>query len=323
MAKYKVLIPQDVMEEGKEYLRERGYEIKMGSGITVEEIKKDVVDCDAILARTAPFPEEVIEAGEKLKVIGRHGVGVDNIAVKRAEELGIWVTNARESNSNTVAEYALGMILALGRNFVRGDKATRGKDWEFRNRVRGVDLEGKTLGVLGMGKIGRLVAMKAHYGLSMKVVGYDPFLAAGDFPKEVEKVDGWDEIFKSSDFLSVHIPSTPETKKSIGEKEFGMMKESAYIINAARGDVVDEAALVAALQKGTIAGAGLDVYEQEPPAEDHPLFALDNVILSPHNAALTTECMRRMALHAAQGIHEVISGGEPTWPVNKPKSPRS
>ena len=317
---YKVLIPQDVMEEGKEYLRERGYEIQMGSGITVEDIKKDVVDCDAILARTAPFPEEVIEAGEKLKVIARHGVGVDNIAVKRAEELGIWVTNARESNSNTVAEYATGMIVALGRNFVRGDRATRSGDWELRNRVRGVDIEGKTLGVLGMGKIGRIVAKKASLGLSMKVIAYDPFLAGRDFPEEVEKVEEWNEVFDRADFISVHIPSTAETKKAIGKAEFERMKEGAYLINAARGDVVDEEALVTALEDGDIAGAGLDVYEQEPPASKHPLYGLENVILTPHNAALTTECMRRMALHAAQGIHEVLSGQNPTWPVNSPKS---
>lgn len=316
---YKVLIPQDVMEEGKAFLREKGYKIKMGSGITVDEIKSDVVDCDAILARTAPFPEEVIEAGEKLRVIARHGVGVDNIAVKRAEELGIWVTNARESNSNTVAEYATGMIVALGRNFVRGDRAVRSGDWELRNRVRGVDIDGKTLGVLGMGKIGRLVTMKAALGLSMKVIGYDPFLAPGDFPEEVEKVDEWDDIFERSDFISVHIPSSPETKKAIGKAEFDRMKNGAFLINAARGDVVDEEALAAALEAGDIAGAGLDVYEQEPPAADCRLYGLENVILTPHNAALTIECMRRMAMHAAQGIHEVLTGKKPTWPVNSPK----
>jgi D-3-phosphoglycerate dehydrogenase len=317
MAAYKVLIPQDVAEEGKAYLRERGYEIKMGSGITVDAIKQDVVDCDAILARTAPFPAEVLEAGKKLKVVARHGVGVDNIDVAKATELGIQVTNARESNSNTVAELALGFIIALGRNLVLCDKAFRAGDFEIRNRLKGIDLEGKTLGVLGMGKIGRLLAMKAHYGLSMNIIGYDPYLKAEDFPEEVKKVDDWDEIFRTADFLSVHIPSTPETKKSIGKKEFGMMKQSAYFINAARGDVVVEEELVAALQNGDIAGAGLDVFEEEPPKKDHPIFALDNVVLTPHNAALTKECMIRMATHAAQGIDEVLNGRKPTWPVNK------
>ena len=323
MGKLKVLIPQDIMEEGKAYLREKGYEIKMGSGITVADIKKDVVDCDAILARTAPFPAEVIDAAPRLRVIGRHGVGYDNIDVKRAEELGIYVTNAPESNSNTVAEYALGMIVALARNFVRSDKAFRGGDFEIRNRLKGGDLEGKVLGVLGMGKIGRLVAQKAHYGLSMKVVGYDPFLEANAFPEEITKIDEWDEVFKRADFISVHIPATPKTRNSVSKHEFGLMKETAYFINAARGEVVDEAALINALEKGQIAGAGLDVFEPEPPKSDNPLFKMENVILTPHNAALTTECMIRMAMHAAQGIDDVLSGKKPSWPVNNPTNVRS
>jgi D-3-phosphoglycerate dehydrogenase len=322
MAAYKVLIPQDVMEEGKAYLREKGYEIKMGSGITVEDIVRDVEDCDAILARTAPFPAEVLEAGKKLKVIGRHGVGVDNIDIRKAEEMGIWVTNAPESNSNTVAEHALGLIIALGHNIVRSDKAFRAGDFEIRNRVKGSDLEGKVLGVLGMGKIGRLVAQKAYHGLGMKIIGYDPYLKADEFPQWVTKVDDWDEIFRSSDYLTIHIPATPKTKNSIGAKEFGLMKESACVINAARGEVVDEPALVEALEKGEIAGAGLDVFAEEPPAKDHPFFGMDNVVVTPHNAALTTECMIRMATHAAQGIDEVLSGKKPSWPVNNPANPR-
>lgn len=195
MAVYKVLIPQDIAEEGKAYLRERGYKIKMGSGCEVEEIKKDVIDCDAILARTAPFPAEVLEAGKKLKVIARQGVEVDNIDIDKASELGIYVTNAPESNSNTVAELALGFIIALGRNLIASDKTTRTGDFEFRNRRIGMDLEGKTVGVLGVGKIGRLLSMKAFYGLSMRVIGYDPFLKMEDFPKEVERIDERDILF--------------------------------------------------------------------------------------------------------------------------------
>lgn len=160
MAVYKVLIPQDIAEEGKAYLLERGYEIKMSSGNSLEEIKKDVVDCDAILAKLGPFTAEVIEAGKKLKVIARHGVGVDNIDVDKATELGIYVTNAPESNSNTVAELALGLIIALGRKLISGDKATRTGDFSFRSRQVGIDLEGKTLGVLGVGKIGRRLCLK-------------------------------------------------------------------------------------------------------------------------------------------------------------------
>jgi D-3-phosphoglycerate dehydrogenase / 2-oxoglutarate reductase len=320
MAAYKVLIPQDIAEEGKDYLLQRGYEIKMGSGCSLEEIKKDVVECDAILARTTPFPAEVLEAGKKLKVIARHGVGVDNIDVDKASELGIYVTNAPESNSNTVAELALGLIIALGRNLIAGDKATRSGDYEFRNRKFGVDLEGKTLGILGIGKIGKRLSMKARNGLSMKVIGYDPYLTKKNFPSEVEKIEERDELFSKSDFVSVHIPSSPETKKSIGMKEFKLMKPTAFFINVARGDLIVEKDLIKALQVGIISGAGLDVYEKEPPQKDHPFFDLDNVILTPHNASHTKECMIRMAVHAAQGIDEVLSGKTPTWPVNKPET---
>ncbi len=318
METYKVLIPQDVAEEGKAYLRDRGYEIKMGQGITAEQMKEDVVDCDAILARTAPFPAEVLKAGSKLRVIGRHGVGVDNIDVKQATEQGIVVTYTPNANCNTVAELAVGFIIALGRNIVRCDKTMRTGDFEIRNRLKGMDLEGKTLGVMGLGKIGRRVAEKAHHGLGMNVIGYDPFLKAEDCPEGVVKADDWDEMFKTADFISLHIPSTEETKHSIGKCEFEMMKPSAYLINTARGDLLVEEELVSALQNGEIGGAGLDVFEEEPPAQDHPLFALDNVILTPHNAALTTECMVRMAVTAAQGIHEVLSGQKPTYPVNNP-----
>src|SRR5512139_2569930 len=155
---YKVLIPQDVAQPGKDYLLERGYEIKMGSGVTAEAIATDVVDCDAILARTAPFPAKVLEAGKKLKVVSRHGVGYDNIDVARATELGIWVTFTPESNANTVAEHTIGCIIALARNFTQADRAVRSGDWDFRNRVKGSDLEGKVLGIAGFGKIGRSVA---------------------------------------------------------------------------------------------------------------------------------------------------------------------
>jgi D-3-phosphoglycerate dehydrogenase len=319
MSSYKVLIPQDIAEEGKEYLRERGYEIKMGSGSSIEEIKNDIVECDAVLIRTAPLPAEVLEAGEKLKVIARHGVGVDNIDIDKATELGIYVTNAPESNSNTVAEIALGLIIALARNIIASDRATRTGDFNFRNRQIGIDLEGKTLGILGIGKIGRRLSLKAYHGLSMKVIGYDPFLKKEDFPEIIERIEDRDILFSKSDFVSIHIPSTPETKKSIGMREFKLMKPTSYFINIARGDLVVEEDLAVALREGFIKGSAVDVYEKEPPPENHPFFSLNNIILTPHNAALTKECMIRMAVQAAQGIDEVLSGKIPTWPANEPK----
>ncbi len=315
---YKVLIPQDIMPEGKAYLTERGHEIKMGSGITVDAIKADVVDCDAILARTAPFPAEVLEAGKKLKAVGRHGVGVDNIDVARAEELGIWVTNAPESNSNTVAEHTALLILALARRLVKIIEEFRAGNFNIRNELKGSDLAGKTLGVVGLGKIGRLVVRKMA-AFDMNIIGYDEYLAVSSYPEGVEPSASWDDLFARADFITLHIPATKDTQGIVGENEFRLMKETACIINAARGEVVDEPALIAALQNGSIGGAGLDVFATEPPGSDNPLLSMDNVIATPHNAALTTECMRRMAIHAAMGIDDALNGRVPKWPVNEPK----
>jgi D-3-phosphoglycerate dehydrogenase len=317
MAAYKVLIPQNVAEEGKNYLRERGYEIKMGSGVTKDDIARDVTDCDAILARTAAFPAKVLEAGKRLKVISRHGVGVDNIDVARATELGIWVTFAPESNANTVAEHTIGCLLTLARNFIQLDRETRAGNWEIRDRLLGTDLSGKVLGIVGLGKIGRRVAQKAQHGLDMKVVGYDPFLKPEQVAEFATPAMSMNEVFVAADFVTLHIPGGASNKGAVSERQFTLMKKTAFFINASRGDVVVESDLIEVLRSGKIAGAALDVYEKEPP-QDNPLMSMSNVLLTPHNASQTRECMIRMALHAAQGIDEVLSGRQPTWPVNRP-----
>ncbi len=315
---YKVLIPQDIDEEGKKYLTDRNYEIKMGSGSSVENIIEDVKDCDAIIARTAAYPREVMEASKKLKVIGRHGVGVDNVDVQAATELGIYVTNALLSNACSVAEQAIGLIIASAKKMIRCDKALRNGNFEIRNQIQGIELQGKTLGLIGLGRIGAIVAKKAALGLDMKVMAYDPFVNQEDIISEIELVRTRDSVFKNADFVSLHLPVTDKTRKSIGKAEFEMMQPTAYLINTARGEIVNEKELVQALKAGEIAGAGLDVYEQEPPQKNNPLFDLENVIVTPHNAAHTKEAAKRMALHAAMGVHEVLSGEQPSWPVNNP-----
>jgi len=320
---YKILIPQPIAEEGKDYLRERGYEIKMGAGYAVDIMKEDVKDCDAILMRTAQLPAEVLQAGKRLKVIGRHGVGVDNIDLEAATELGIYVSNAPESNANSVAEHTIGLIIACAKKLAFFNSEIRKHNFGIRDQVRGVDLEGKTVGIVGFGAIGSLVAKKAIFGLDMSAIVYDPYLAHDKVPAEIALVDFWEELFQTADFVTLHLPSIPETKGSVGKDEFEMMKSTAYLINTARGEIVNEAELIRALQEGLIAGAGLDVYAQEPPAKDNPLFQLDNVILTPHNAALTKECAIRTAVHAAMEIDAVLAGRKPKWPVNEPKLVKS
>jgi D-3-phosphoglycerate dehydrogenase len=290
----------------------------MGTGITVAQIVEDVRDCDAILARTAPFPKEVIEAGKKLKVIARHGVGCDNIDVQAATERGIYITFTPEANANSVAEYAIGMIIALARYFLPGDKATRSGNWELRNKLPAIDLAGKTLGLVGAGRVGTMVAKKAFFGLDMKVIVFDPYIKEIKGVPEAKIVTDAELIFREADFVSLHVPATPETKGLVGKKYFEMMKPGAFLVNAARGEIVNEKEMYEILKAGRIAGAALDVYDPEPPLAGNPLYGLDNVILSPHNAALTHEAMTRMAVGAAMGIDDVLSGRAPKWPFNKP-----
>jgi D-3-phosphoglycerate dehydrogenase len=316
---YKILIPQDVSETGKAYLRDKGYEIKMGSGISFETLKNEVRDCHGILARTARYPAEVLRAGTHLKVIGRHGVGVDNIDIAAATELGIYVTNAPESNAGSVAEHTIGLIIAAARHLVQCDAALRSGNFEIRNQMIGNDIEGKVLGLIGVGRIGRLVARKAGIGLSMKVIGFDPFVDPALVP-EVEFTDSMEGVLKNADFVSLHLPVNEKTMGLIDKARMLMMKPSAYLLNVARGGIVHENDLVEILTEKRIAGAALDVFAEEPPSPSNPLFKLENVTVTPHNAALTRECMDRMAVHAAQGIDEVLSGRTPTWPVNEPKT---
>jgi D-3-phosphoglycerate dehydrogenase / 2-oxoglutarate reductase len=316
--KYKVSIPEPVADAGKQYLLDHGYEVNQCSGTTVEILKEELKECHAILARTANLPAEVLEAATELKVIGRHGVGVDNIDVEAATRLGIQVTNAPESNGNSVAEHTLGLIIAISKNIVRHDRELRGGNFAIRNQLFGSDLEGKVLGIIGTGRIGRMVAKKVAGGLDMKAIGFDPYADAATI-SGIEMFATIEEVMERADFVSLHLPATDETIGLIGAKELGLMKPTAFLINAARGGIVNEKDLAVALAEKKITGAALDVFAAEPPDYSNPLFKADNIIVTPHSAAMTWECMDRMALHAAQGIHEVLSGKAPTWPVNTPE----
>lgn len=319
---YTILIPSDISQVGKDYLRDKGYSIKMGRGLDEQTIMEDVAECDALLARNEHITRKIMEAGMRLKVISKHGVGLDKIDLDAARDLNIWVTNGPLSNTVAVAEHTMMLILACAKKLVYFDNAIRSGDYDIRNRVKGMDLEGKTLGLLGLGKIGGMVAKKAIHGFGMQVIGYDPYLPPERRDPELTYCDTMEEIFRQADVVSIHMPSTPETRGSINKDLIGLMKPTAYLVNAARGDLIREEDLVEALRAGTIAGAGLDVFNEEPPKPDNPLFQLPNVTLTPHNAALTLETTDRMGLHAAIGIDEILSGREPSWPVVVPKTPR-
>lgn len=315
---FKVLIPQEISSVGKNYLLKKGYEIKKGSGIGIEELIKDVQDCHAIIVRTAPITEEVLRAGKQLKIVARQGSGYDTVDVKAAEELGIWATNAPLSTITSVAEHTIGLMIAVSRNFMRNDKELRKGNFEIRNQITGTEMDGKILGLIGVGKIGTAVAKKAVMGFNMKVIGYDPYVNPDHIASEIELVNDWEYIFKHSDYVSLHLPATKDTRGLIGKKEFDMMKPSAYFVNCARGEVVREEDLLKILKEEKIAGAAVDVYNCEPLTKDNPLYALNNITLTPHNASHTVECKGRMALDAAMEIERVLTGEKPLWPVNNP-----
>lgn len=315
--KYKVLIPQAISKEGVELLESHGYEVIMGSGITEENLVKDVIDCDAILLRTAPCTKAVLEAGKRLKIVARHGAGYNNVDIQTASELGIWVTNSPDSTTNTVAEFTLGAILTISKKIVLMNKEMKKGNFFFKTNNKGIDLSGKKLGIVGFGRIGRRVAYKAYHGLDMEILAYSPSATKENSPEYVTVCD-WDTIFKESDIISLHMPYTENNAGCVGAKEFNNMKSSAYFINCARGEVVNEKALISALKSGKIAGAFIDVFEVEPPNINNPLLSMDNVVVTPHMASNTEECMMLMATQAASEIVRVLTGEIPNWPVNMP-----
>lgn len=314
---YRILIPQAVAKEGIELLKSYGFEIKNGSGAKEEDLIKDVVDCDAILLRTAPCTEAVLKAGKNLKIIARHGAGYNNVDLQAAARLGIWVTNAPDSTTNTVAEFVLGAILVISKKIFLMNRKMKEGDFFFKNTHKGMDLTGKKLGIVGFGRIGRKVAQKAFYGLGMEIFAYDPYLKEEDYP-DYATICSWENIFKEADIITLHMPLVKENIRCVGMKEFSNMKESAYLINCARGEVINEEELILALNEKLIAGAFLDVFEEEPPKNDNPLLSMNNVITTPHMASNTEECMILMAVQAASEIIKVLSNEKPSWPVNNP-----
>lgn len=311
----KILLPQDIARCGKDYLLERGYELKMGRGISEEEIAADVEGCAAIIARLGNFSRRALEAGKELRIIARHGAGFDNIDLKAAQEKGVWVTNDPVSNGNAVAEHTVAMLMGIAGSLVEMDRAVRTGDFGIRNRRLTLEVFGKTLGIIGFGRIGRMVAKKAREGLGMKILAYDRFSQSED----TQMASSLEEVLGQADFISLHMPLTEQTRGMIGRKELETMKPEAIIINTARGELINEKELIEALQRGMIAGAALDVFEQEPPEAGNPLLSMGQVLLSPHNAALTENAMNQMALTAAKAVDDLLSGRKPEHVVSEGK----
>lgn len=319
MEKHKVLIPQAIAREGVQVLENHGLEPVILAQHDRQTILDSVAACSAILVRTATIDREVIEKAPSLRVIARHGVGIDNIDVQAASERGIYVCNTPHANSNSVAEHTIGLMLALAHQIVRADKALRQGHFHVRNEYIGCELAGKQLGLIGFGNIGRRVAEKAALGLGMNVAVFDPYLKDTAGLSHIRREESLETLLAESDFLSLHLPYTDTLHHFIDAAAIEKMKPGAILINAARGGLIDEEALYTALRSGHLAAAGLDCFEQEPPAADHPLWSLDNVVVTPHMAAHSREGLVAMAAGAAQEIVRVLAGEPPHSWANRPR----
>jgi D-3-phosphoglycerate dehydrogenase len=314
--KKKVLIVQPIHERGMQVFDDR-FDVRVASDSSVATVIKEIKGVEGVVVRMAPFTREIIEAADALKVIGRHGVGVDTIDIQAATEKGIVVVNTPNANATSVAEHTLTAIGALAKRIVVYDHAIREGRWELRNSYGAIDLDGKILGLVGVGRIGSMVARRAAAAYNMKVIAFDPYVT----PEKAQEMGvtlctAMDDIFRQADVVSLHTPLTPETRGFVNAARLRLMRSTAFLVNFSRGEVVDEKALYDALKTGVIAGAAIDVYDPEPPLKDNPLFELDNIILSPHSAALTGECVIRMATGAAEGVVDVLTGRRPQFVVN-------
>jgi D-3-phosphoglycerate dehydrogenase len=312
----KILVTEKLAERGVEPLK-REFEVDVLLGLDQEEFLERVGDYDGLIVRSATkVTAEVIERAENLKAIGRAGIGVDNIDVEAATKHGILIANAPESNTVAAAEHTLALMLAAARRIPAADSSLRGGAWN-RSAFKGVEVAEKTLGLVGLGHVGTIVARGA-VGMGMRVLAYDPYVSEDRMRSmNVERAESLDEIFGSSDFVSLHVPRTPQTVGMVDAGALEKMKPSAYLINVARGGVVDETALFNALKDGTIAGAALDVFEEEP-TTDSPLFALPNIVVTPHLGASTAEAQDRAGITAAEQVATALRGAMPMHAINAP-----
>jgi D-3-phosphoglycerate dehydrogenase len=315
---YKVLVSDKLAEEGLEVLhRGEGIEVTVNTGLSEDELCGLIGDVHGLVIRSGTkVTAKVLEAAKELKVIGRAGIGVDNIDLAAASKKGVVVMNTPFGNAVTTAEHALSLLDALCRHIPQANASMKAGKWE-KKKFNGREKWRKTLGIVGLGNIGKIVADRAQ-GLHMNVIAADPIMSKEEAASLDVELVGFDELLKRSDFISIHAPLVDSTKHLFDAKAFEAMKPEALLVNAARGGIVDEDALAAALKDGTIAGAALDVFETEPPPSDHPLLGLDNAILTPHLGASTHEAQTRVGVQIAEQIVAFLDSGKVDNGVNVP-----
>lgn len=316
MSAAKVLVAEKIGDSGVALLAEH-FDVDVGTSWSPEELGERIGDYDGILIRSATrLDAGMIARAARLRVIGRAGVGVDNVDVDAATKRGIVVANAPQSNVITAAEHTMALLLALARNVPQAHASLTGGAWE-RAKFSGVELYEKTLGILGFGRIGQLVAQRAR-AFGMKVIAFDPFVGAELYRElGVEKAESSDDLYAVADFITLHLPKTPDTEGWLNAEALAKCKDGVRILNVARGPLVVDEDLQAALDSGKVAGAALDVFRSEP-ATDHPLFGYPNVIVTPHLGASTAEATDRAGYQAAEQVLAALSGGVVSSAVNVP-----
>jgi D-3-phosphoglycerate dehydrogenase / 2-oxoglutarate reductase len=315
-ARVQVLVAEDIGDPGRDLLREY-FDVELGIGWSREQLAERIGEFDGILIRSGTkLDADLLARAGRLRAVGRAGVGVDNVDVAAATKQGVVVANAPQSNVITAAEHTMAMLLGLARNLPQAHASLTGGKWE-RSKFSGVELYEKTLGILGFGRIGQLVAHRA-LSFGMRVIAFDPFVAAERYRElGVEKADSADAVYAAADFITLHLPNTPETKGWLDAEALGKCKDGVRILNVARGPLVVDGDLQAALDSGKVGGAALDVFSSEP-VTDHPLFGYPNVIVTPHLGASTAEATDRAGYQAAEQVIAALTGGVVTSAVNVP-----
>jgi D-3-phosphoglycerate dehydrogenase len=310
----RVLVTEKLAESGLALLRQ-DFRVDVRPELAGGGLAEAIGPYEALIVRSQTQVDAgVVDAGANLKVVARAGIGLDNIDVEAATRRGVMVVNAPQSNILSAAEHTMALLLALARNVPLATATLRGGNWD-RERFQGVELHGKTLGIVGLGQVGRMVAQR---GLSfgMRLIAYDPYVSRERARQlSAELMPDLGALLVQADFVTIHLPRTPETEKLIGERELSLMKEEARLVNTARGGIVDEAALEAALREGRLAGAALDVFEKEP-VTDHPLFGLDNVVVTPHLGASTREAQDKAGTAIAEMVSLALHGEFVPFAVN-------
>lgn len=315
MNQYRIFVADEVSDSGLGPLRDAGFEVEKRTGLNPEELTTAIAGCAGLVVRSeTKVTAALMDNAPDLRVVGRAGVGVDNIDVPAATSRGIVVMNAPDGNTITTAEHTIALLIALARRVPQANSSLKSGRWDRKSFI-GVELQGKTLGIVGMGRIGRTVASRAR-AFGMKIVAFDPFIAPDQARDAEIELATLDEVLGVADFLTVHTPMTTETRGIIGADAFAKMKRGVRVINCARGGLVDESALYDAIKAGTVAGAALDVFTTEPPASDHPLLALDEVIATPHLGASTTEAQEGVAFTVAEQMRDYLSSGALRGAVN-------